>query len=392
MVETRALRLGRVRGIEVRAAPSLLAVAALVTWSLWDRFDGRGDVSSPTAFAMAVAGAALFFGSIFAHEAAHALEAQARGVAVRSITLFLFGGVTETRLEARRPADEFALTAIGPFTSFVAAAALGLAGTGAAEAGWDEAAAVAGHVAWLNVALGVFNLLPGAPLDGGRILRAVVWRATGDRLRATRVSARAGQLLGGVLIALGLAQVFFVPGAFVGGLWQAFIGWFLSQAAAAELAYAEARRWLGDLAAGTLADLWVEPIPDELTLDQAVDGWFRRIDADAFPVTRDGRVVGALHTDDVVAVPPRRRVQLRVRDVMRPVEGLPAVDAAEPAAELWPTLAENGVAIVRDGGRVGVVTPERLGAVLRRRALLDRPHRRRPQGFGAWPSSRSTTP
>ncbi len=373
MLGSRSFLLGHVRGIAVRADTSWLAVAALVTWSFWERFDARADVSGPTALLMAGAGAALFFASILAHELAHALEAQARGVGVRGITLFLFGGVTESRLEPDRPIDEFALTAFGPFTSFVAGASLGLGATVAAEVGWDEAAAVMGHVGWLNVALGLFNLLPGAPLDGGRILRAAVWRVTGDRRRATTVAGRAGQVLGALLIALGLTQVFFLPAAFVGGLWLAFIGWFLVQAATAEVAHAEAERWLAGLPAAALADASLEPIPADHSVQAAVDGWFRLSDTDTFPVTSDGSVVGVVRTDDVRRVPPTDRPSLPVSAVMRSVEGLPKVGADEDAATLLAKLGEEGVAVVTDRDRaVGVVSAERLARLVQRRAVLGR--------------------
>lgn len=231
-------------------------------------------------------------------------------------------------------------------------------------------AEVAGHLGWLNAGLGVFNLLPGAPLDGGRLVRAVTWRITGDRLRATRVAARCGQLLGGVLVTLGLAQVFFVPGAFVGGLWQAFIGWFLAQAATAELVAAKAR-WLGDVAAGAVAFPWVEPGGQR---DRGRGG--RRV----VPAAgcrcgarhRRRRLVGVVRAGDVAPIPPRRRARVRVADIKRPVVGEP-VAASAPAAEL-PALVGDA-AFVTDDGRVRVVIPERLERIIRRRARLKRGRR-----------------
>jgi Zn-dependent protease len=224
----RGFPLARIGGIAVRADASWLVVVALVTWSFWDRFDHDPRFGGSAAFIMALAAAVLFFVSVLAHELAHALEGRFRGVPIGGITLFLFGGMTEMRVEARRPIDEFAMTAVGPFTSLTIGCLFGLLANAADHRGLAELAQVFGVVGWLNVGLTVFNLLPGAPLDGGRILRAIAWKVTGNRHLAVRIAAGAGQVLGGLLIAIGLFEVFFVPAAFVNGLWLAFLGWVLT--------------------------------------------------------------------------------------------------------------------------------------------------------------------
>src|SRR4051794_18079946 len=189
----RGARLARIGGITVRADASWLIAVALVTWSFWDRFDNDRRFGGNAAFLMALAAAVLFFVSVLAHELAHALEARSRGVPVGGITLFLFGGATEMQVEARRPIDEFAFTAVGPFTSLTVGCLFGLLAVTADHRGLAEAAEVFGVAGWLNVGLAAFNLLPGAPLDGGRIVRAVAWKLTGNRPRAVRIAARAGQ-------------------------------------------------------------------------------------------------------------------------------------------------------------------------------------------------------
>ena len=219
-------------GVDIRLDNSWLVIAALVTFLFWDTFNERRG--APAAFAMAVAATLLFFGSVLAHEIAHALEARHRGIEVRSITLYLFGGATETASEARRPGDEFAVTAVGPWTSLVLGCGFGLIAFGAGQANLAAAGQVAALLAWSNLALAFFNLLPGAPLDGGRILDSIVWRVTGNHDRARRVATSAGRLLGYALVVLGFFEAVAVSGGFIGGLWLAFIGWFLAQAAAAE--------------------------------------------------------------------------------------------------------------------------------------------------------------
>jgi Zn-dependent protease len=226
----------RIGGVDVRVDSSWFVIAALVTWSFWARFEGGRD--TPVALAMAIAAAALFFGSVLAHEVAHALEARHRGIEVRSITLYLFGGATETASEARRPGDEFAVTAVGPWTSLVLGCAFGLLAYAADRADASAVGEVAALLAWVNLVLAFFNLLPGAPLDGGRILDSIVWRVTGDHERARRVATGAGRLLGFALVGLGVAEALLVSDGLLGGVWLAFIGWFLVQAATAERARA----------------------------------------------------------------------------------------------------------------------------------------------------------
>lgn len=374
---SRALRIATVRGVDVRVDASWLVIAALVTWSYWDRFDARAAHAGLEALLMAIIGAALFFGSILAHELAHALEAKRRGVHVGSITLFLFGGVTETRSDVRRPVDEFALTAVGPFTSFVLAAGLGLLAFGADEAGWAAVGAVAGLVAWINLALGVFNLLPGAPLDGGRLLRAGVWRVTGDRQLAIRVAARSGQVIGCLILTIGLLQLFFGPAAFSGGLWLAFIGWFLLRAAGAELAEAQIQRLLEGVTTRQLVDNRAA-VSADASLAAAVER-FRTEDADVLAVEETGEIVGILGIDEIRGVAPEHRAGTPVRDALRPVADLPVVGGGEQATVALEALGDEGVVMATEAGRVlGLVTAQRVSVILRRAQQLGLPAGQRP--------------
>jgi Zn-dependent protease len=362
------LTLGRIGGVEVRVGVSWLVVVALVTWSFWDRFDADPRFHGPTAFVMAVAAAVLLLSSVLAHELAHALEARYRGVPVAGITLFLFGGVTETSMEARRPVDEFALTAVGPFTSLATGAVLGLLGVTADRLGLDAAAAVFGVVGWLNVALAVFNLLPGAPLDGGRIVRAIAWRVTGDRVRATLIAAWAGRVVGSLILALGLFELFFVPAAFVSGLWMAFIGWFLIGAATMEAAQAELRRSLARVPLRRLVGRPVEPVPPDVSVAEAIERWFEPLGGDAFLVADEsGRPVGVLTLADVRGTAPDR---VRVREVMRSLDDVMKLDADVPASAVLDAV--DDVVVVEDGGQpIGVVTSRSLPARLRHQKELE---------------------
>jgi Zn-dependent protease len=369
----RNLTLGRIGGVEVRVGVSWFVVVALVTWSFWDRFNPNPRFHGATAFVMAACAAVLLLGSVLAHELAHALEARYRGVPVGGITLFLFGGVTETNMEARRPVDEFALTAVGPFTSLATGAAFGLVSVVCGQLGLDAPAAVLGDVGWLNIALAVFNLLPGAPLDGGRIVRAIAWRVTGDRVRATLIAARAGWVVGTLIFGLGLFQVFFVPPAFINGLWMAFIGWFLVGAAGTEAGQAQLHRALAQTPLRRLFGRRADVVSADVSVTEAIEGWFRPLGADAFLVADEtGAVVGVLTLEDVRGAAPDRTV----RDVMRPLDGVARIDADASGTAALDALARGGpgghIVLVEDDGQLlGVVTSRALLTQLRRQQELE---------------------
>jgi Zn-dependent protease/CBS domain-containing protein len=371
----RGATLVRIGGIAVRADASWLVAVALVTWSFWDRFDHDPRFGGSAAFPMALAAAGLLFVSVLAHEVAHALEARSRGVPVGGITLFLFGGMTEMPVEARRPIDEFALTAVGPFTSLAVGCLFGLVATTADHLGLSGLAEVFGVVGWLNVGLAVFNLLPGAPLDGGRIVRAIAWKVTGDRRKAARIAAGAGQVLGSLLFALGLFEVFFVPPLFTNGLWLTFLGWFLTSAAKSEMTMEKLRQTLAARPLRRFTARGFDPIPADATVDDAIERWFRLYDRGAFFVADQpsGPLVGVLTLDDVRRVPPEARGRVLVRDVMRPIDELPWLDADTPSSAVLDQLEGDGVTVVFDDGEpIGLLTVGDVLARLRRDEELGR--------------------
>lgn len=374
------LTIGSVRGIDIRIHRSWLLIALLIAWSFYSRY-ATDEYAVTTTLVMATVGTILFFGSVLVHELAHSLEAQHRGVEVSGITLFLFGGATETRFDVDRPRDEFALTAVGPFSSFVLGAAFALVAFYASGAGLDPVAQVAGTLGWVNVALGIFNLLPGAPLDGGRILRSAVWAVTGDRQRAVRVASRAGQGLGYLIAAIGILQLFFVPGGLVGGIWFIFIGWFLAGAAGSELVQQRLKRHLAGLTVDELVGVDQLPgIGADEDLERAAQE-LRRRPEDVLAVERDGRDVGVLLLDDVAGVRSEERRGSRVADLAIPLEDLRTVPADTPLAETLEMLGgDDPIVVVDEHGSPtvhGIITPERLQRVVKRTVELEEPPRRR---------------
>jgi len=225
-------RLGRILGIELRLHPSWFIIALLVFWLLASAALPADfpDVATPARLAMALGITILFFASLLAHELAHSIVAMRRGIPVHRITFFLFGGMAQTSMDSRSPGEEFAIAIAGPIMSFLLAAlSIALWWVGAIS-GWN--AAVVGsmlYIGSLNLILGVFNLLPGFPMDGGRILRATIWRITGDVTRATRWASHVGVVMALLLIGFGLWRAF--HGEVVAGLWLALIGLFIGHAA-----------------------------------------------------------------------------------------------------------------------------------------------------------------
>ena len=223
------IRLGKVFGIKIGLHFSWFLIALLIAFSLSEQFRAVNPAwSAALVVTLAIATAILFFVSLLLHELAHSLMARSHGIPVREITLFALGGVSQIEGESPDAKTEFLIAVVGPLTS-LAIGLVCLAAAYALSGPVTPAQAVLTWLGYINLSLAVFNLVPGYPLDGGRVLRALLWWKSGDVERATRTAAATGQVVGGLFIAFGIIQFFF--GANFGGLWISFIGWFLLQAA-----------------------------------------------------------------------------------------------------------------------------------------------------------------
>lgn len=317
-MQTRTLPSWRLAGITIHLDVSVLVLVGLVTWAFYGIF--RSDQDPLAALFMAGIGAVLVLATTLAHELGHALEARYRGMHVDGVTLLLFGGVTEMHADGQHARDELAIAAIGPWISLVCAAAFGLLAT-FADTLFPGALAspigqVAGVLGWWNLLLAAFNLIPGAPLDGGRVLRALLWMLLGDRLRALRISVRAGQLLGLALVGLG-AAVLVRGGPAAGLVAAAFVlsGVFLIRAAASELRHAVLQAALeGWIVAELVTTLPTEHLPesDSLPAVQLSDDLHTLIDAfqgDHHQV----RVLDGLQPVGILAEPDVARLVAQLR-------------------------------------------------------------------------------
>jgi Zn-dependent protease len=377
-----SIQLARVFGIRIGVDVSWFFVLFLIIWS----FSGYyGDVfpgEDGKAFALATITALLFFLSILLHELGHAVVAIRNGIPITGIDLWMFGGVAKLERDTDSPGVEFRVAVAGPLVTLAIAvvcfgAAVLISGASAAEdassfqvANFSEATAVLGHLASINIFVLLFNLIPGFPLDGGRIARAIAWKATGDRTRATRFAARLGRGAGYLMIGLGV--VMFLTGDAVGGLWLGFIGLFLSQAARSAEVQANFAGRIEGLRVADVMDQEPVSIPETLTLDRAEEEFFLRYGWPWFPVVdASGRLVGVVSREAVDSVAEQVRPSRPVASVMARDDGdsglrvgledpLETLLGREGLARLGAIMAVDGEGVLR-----GIVTVDQVRRALR---------------------------
>jgi Zn-dependent protease/CBS domain-containing protein len=366
-------RVARIAGIEVRIDSSWVVIALLITYSMYLRLSILyPELSGGGAVALAILSAVLFFGSVLVHELAHALVARARGIRVQDITLFLFGGATRARVDSRGPGDEFLIALVGPLTSGLLAGLFGTVATLGRDVLSTPLAGTLGYLAWTNLVLAAFNLVPGFPLDGGRLLRSAIWKTTGSLARATRVASVAGQGVGWLLVAGGVAWL--LAGDLAGGIWFAFIGWFLVQAARSSYEELQLQQLLRGVEAEDVMAADLRRIPPELSLQDALDDYFMRYDHSAFPVEEQGRTIGLLTLRGIRRVPREQWPTHRVRDHMVPL-GDQVVVAPDARMDGVLGKLQDGepgrVLVAQDDEVVGIITPSDLTRWLRRWRTLE---------------------
>ncbi len=370
--------LGRWFGFEVRIDYSWFIIFLLVVWTLSAQVFPREMRGYPESLYWVMGGTAalLLFLSVLLHELSHSAVARTRGIEVRGITLFIFGGVAQTSMEARRPVDEFLLTAAGPLASVLLAGVFYGIAVLADFAGWPAPVIeVADYLWYLNLALAVFNLIPGFPLDGGRLLRSAIWKVTGSLRKATRWATAAGRGFGFLIVLGGLW--FLTQGLLLNGLWFAFIGWFLANAAANSWRQFQAQQILAGVPVASALPPLPPPVGAERLLSEVIDEPFLRDGFGAVPVLRDGDLVGVLSVEDVAEVPPAARASTRVEAVMTPLDEVPSVPAGLDLDHVLGRLrsGDDVRILVVDGNRlVGILTPHDVAAWLERarRLGLDR--------------------
>ena len=375
-----AFRIGKLFGIDIRLDWSWVFIFVLMTWNLSAVFyQVHPDWPPVEQLGVALAASVLFFGCILAHELAHSLVAMRFGLRVRSIILFLFGGVSNIEQEPRSAKVEFWTAIVGPLTSIVLGVAfMLLAGiltavelrdVDSVQSAIAQLGPVPTLLAWLgpiNLVIGIFNLVPAFPLDGGRVLRSILWALSGDVQKATLRVAAIGQAIGWLFIVLGIAMTFGfkVPLFGVGvasGMWLAFIGWFIRSAAA----QTSRRLAIDEAFAGHTVEELMRPagtvVPPQLPLSNLLQEYLVRSDDGALPVVADSQLLGLVSMADMRTVPPGEWPRTTVGKVMRPRASLAVAAPDEPLAQAFEELAGHDV------GELPVLDHGRLVGMLQRR-------------------------
>ena len=370
------VRLGSVRGIRIEANWSVALIFVLIAFGLATlQFPSVNPHQSALTYALAaILTAVVFFASLLAHELAHSLVALRYGLRVEKITLWILGGVSQLSGEVPSPGAEVWIAGVGPLTSLVlggiliGAAAL-FAMTGPARASvpgvFESALAYLGVT---NVALAVFNVIPAAPLDGGRLLRAVIWWRTGDRVKSTVWASRAGQAFGSLFI-VGGVYVFFATRQWT-WLWFAFIGWFLVGSATAEAQQAVVTGQLRGIRVGQIMTADPVTVPGSATVSEFLDGHLFRARHQGFPVIQEGQsVTGLVTVNRIRQVPPGERDRTRLADIACPLADVATAAPDDSVADLLPRLtacADRRALVFRDVRLAGIVSPSDIARMLDR--------------------------
>lgn len=362
------IKLGRIFGVEIGLHYSWIVIALLIVFSLAGYFrETNSQWGDGVVLITAVATGVLFFAAIVAHELAHSVVAKSRGLPVKSITLFALGGVAQIEKDAPDAKTEFWIAIIGPITSFVIGGillALSLAaGWAPMETAKTPLLAMMVWLGYINIALGVFNLVPGFPLDGGRVLRAIAWWVTRDGVRATRIAARVGQTVALFFIITGVYRLF--GGAGFAGLWMAIIGWFLLDAAGATYAQVEVNERLRGVRVGDIMDRNCPTVEGRTSLHSFVEEFLLRTGRRCFIVVENGSIAGIITAHEIKEIEPSLRPYKTVSDAMRPIHQLRTVTIDTPVREVLETMGSedlNQLPVISEGRLEGVIS---RGQVLR---------------------------
>jgi Zn-dependent protease len=366
-----SIRIGKVWGIPISLHFSWFFIFTLATWSLANGYfpNEYPALSSGVHLLMGLVTSLLFFGSVLAHELGHANLALRDRIPVKGITLFLFGGVAQISQEPRSPGSEFRIAIAGPLTS------LGLAGLFGLLYIFDQAvpilAAPSQYLMRINLMLALFNLIPGFPLDGGRVLRALVWKWTGSLQKATRVASMGGQLTAFAFIGIGILII--VNGQLFNGLWLVFIGWFLQNAASSAYLQLNLQQALQGVRVGQVMNRNLSDVDHLTPISQLVEEWLNNPQRPALFVSRFGERVGFITLQDIKKIPANKWRFTTVHQVMHPLENAPQIDIESDlitALQQMETKNINQISVREGQNLVGLITKDQLINYIRLRAEL----------------------
>jgi Zn-dependent protease/CBS domain-containing protein len=367
-----SFRIGKIAGIDIFIHVSWLIIIVLLTWSLatgWFAVLYPGW-STITYWVVSFIAALLLFVAVLLHELAHSLVARARGLPVKNITLFIFGGVSNIEQEPQTPGVEFQMAFVGPLTSLAIGGIAYLLQLALGE-NTSPLAAILRYLAVTNVLLGIFNLIPGFPLDGGRVLRSIVWKLSGSLRTATRVTTLVGEVIGYLFILLGIWLFF--GGNLLDGIWLGFIGWFLLSAAQSANTQSMLQSMLKGVTVGEVMNPSPLTVPANISLQKLVDDYFLPRGLRSAMVTQNDQLVGLITLGDIRSIPREQWSQVPVGHVMIPVNKLHVVSPQQNLNDVLPLMAGrdvNQLPVVQDGRLVGVLSRDAIMRYLEVRRSL----------------------
>jgi len=366
------IKLGRIFGINIGLHYSWFLIALLIVFSLSSQFHASNPQwGDRVILSLAVATAILFFVSLLLHELAHSIVATSNGLPVKEITLFALGGVSQIEKNPSSAKLEFWMAIVGPLTSFAIGGICLLAARAFGGASSDPWMAMLLWLGYINLMLAAFNLIPGYPLDGGRVLRAIIWWKTRDADRSTRVAAKTGQAVALAFIAFGIFRFF--GGAGVGGLWIAFIGWFLLQAARESIIQVGLAHALSGV---RVADVMTQDCPtvdERLNLQNFVERELLRTGRRCFVVVEKGEPTGLVTPHEIKQIDRAKWPFMTLHDVMRPIRDVRSVapdTSLKSALELMSRDDVNQLPVVSNGHLEGMLSRAQLLTYLQTHAEL----------------------
>jgi Zn-dependent protease/CBS domain-containing protein len=380
---TRNFRIFRIWGININIDWTWFLIAALITWNLGALFSQvHPNWGFSLTWGIALAAAVLFFLSVLLHELAHSVVAKSQGIPVRNIILFLFGGVSNIQEEPKSPGNEFFMAIVGPATSFVigflllfiarlSAASLSFS-LNSIPSALTNLSPIDTLLIWVgstNIILGIFNMLPGFPLDGGRVLRSILWAIMDNLQQATLWASRAGQAIAWLMIVSGIAMVFgiqlpFFGAGFINGIWLAVIGWFLNTASVQSYQQLVIQQKLEGVPVTRLMRADLPSCSPDYSIDQLVSGYILGRDDTAFPVKVNGDLVGVVTLDDIRKVPQKEWATTRIGEVMTPSSRVPHINSNQDAAQALSKL------VSQDIPELFVVENDKIAGMIRRQDII----------------------
>jgi Zn-dependent protease/CBS domain-containing protein len=370
--------IGRVFGISLRLHYSWFVVFALITWLLAANYfpATQPNWSLTEKIVAGLVTSVLFFGSVLLHELVHSLVALREGIQIESITLFILGGVSQMEGEPKTARDEFLMAGAGPLSSLVLGGifygvsfALRGTATGTAQFG----SAIASYLGFINILLGVFNLIPGFPLDGGRVLRSLLWWRGKNLQRATRIASTIGRIFGFLFIFAGIWRLF--SGDFFNGIWLILIGWFLQSAAAGGYQQTLLQEMLRGHVAGDVMSRDCMVVSPDITIERLVNENILTSGRRCFPVISDGRIEGLVTMHNIRAVPREQWATRSVREAMTSLDSMKSVGPDEDLNTVMQLMAQNDInqlPVISEGKVVGIIGRDNIISFVNTRAELQK--------------------